>query len=474
MDLILSIITSITDFMWGYLILILLTIIGLFFTIKGGFMQLTLLKKIGSQLKNSNINISNKHLSPMQALLASLGGAVGVGSIAGMAIAINKGGVGAIFWLWVVAILGMALSMVENTLGQIYKRKNKDNNFYIGGPSFYIQNGLKNKKLAKIIAIIFSICLIVGYGITFNAIQANTIVESLFSAFSFNKQIVIVVLVILTALIIFGGIKRVAKVSFYVVPLMGIIYLLLTLCVIVLNIEKMPHVFYLIFSNAFGFNEIVSGTALGGVITAITIGAKRALFASESGLGSTPNITASSHVKHPINQGIFGAFAIFIISFLICTSSAFIVILGGQYGGDINGIALIQSSLTTLIGSWSVYFLFIAIFTFAFTSILGNYTFAEVNMEVITTSKIAKLFTKIGVILAVYLGGTLSLASVWDLGDFTVGFMVLINIAILFLLRKVFFATLKDYKDQLKTTKEPIFKASSIKELNDDTQNIWK
>ncbi len=474
MDLILDVINTITNFLWGYVILILLTLVGIFFTLKGKFMQITLFKKLGYQLKNSNMNISSKHLSPMQALLASLGGAVGVGSIAGMAIAINKGGVGAIFWLWVVAILGMALSMVENTLGQIYKRKNKNNTFYIGGPSFYIQNGLKNKKLAKIIAIIFSICLLIGYGITFNAIQSNTIVESLFSAFNFNKKLVAVLLVILTTIIIFGGIKRVAKVSFYIVPLMGIVYITLTLCVIFLNIQKVPHVFYLIFSNAFGLNEIVSGTALGGVITAITIGAKRALFASESGLGSTPNITASAHVKHPINQGIFGAFAIFIISFVICTSTAFIVILGGQYGGEVNGIALVQNSLTALIGSWSIYFLFIAIFIFAFTSILGNYSFAEVNMEVITSSKMAPWFTKIAVAIAVYFGGTLSLASVWDLGDFSVAFMVLINVAVLFTLRKVFFATLKDYKDQLKTTKEPVFKASNIKELDDDKENIWK
>lgn len=466
----LSYATEISNFLWGNILYILLIFVGLFFAIAGKFSQITLFKQGVKALLNSN-STDNKHLSGWQTVSATLGSLIGIGSIAGMAIAVSKGGPGAIFWLWIVALLGMGLSLVENTLGQVYKKEINGN--YVGGPAYYISQGLKNKWFA----LVFAVSLLFSYGAIYSGIQANTIGILLNTEFNISKYYTAITLTVLTFLIILGGLKRIATLAAWLLPLMGLSYIGLTVVVIVKNITVIPSIFALIVSSAFGLKQAVYGTAGGLLINIFVISAQRALYASESGLGSAPNITASSYVKHPVNQGLIAMMMVFIVIFVICTSTAIIVLTGGLYTNpNLTGIALVEQSLITMLGKYSIYVLTVAILVFGFTSIVGNYAYAESNM-VFLSNKRYKLYLhiiKVALLLSVYFGTLLPLNTVWGLADLATGIMIFINAPALILLSKVFFDVLKDYKEQIKQGKTPEFKASKFKNLPDYTKQIWK
>ncbi len=463
-----NIINTINYYMWNYIIISLLLIVGLYFTIKLKFIQLRFLKHSFLLLfKNQKKSIN--HISSLEALSTSLASVVGVGSIAGMSIAISLGGPGTIFWVWVISFLGMSSNIIEHVLGQVYKKKT-NLGLFMGGPSYYIKKGLKS----PLLAISFSIILILSYGFAFNSVQANTIGSSINNSFNVSKESIAIFLTILTALIIFGGIQRISKFSSYLVPIMGFVYILLACGAIILNIEKLPYLFVLIIKSAFGFNEVIYGSATYMFLQTAIIGAKRALFATEAGMGSTPNISASAMVDHPTTQGFIGMLGVFFVAFIICTSTALIILSSDVYlkNTGIQGVELVQNSLLSYLGEYSVYLLSFCIITFGFTSIIGNYSYAENNMNFLISKKLYIYILRILVIITVYYGTITPLENVWNIADFFMGLMVLINLYALLRLREVGILTIKDYENQIRNKKDPIFSKSSIPQIN-DKDNVW-
>lgn len=320
---------TVNYYLWGYIIITLLFIAGVYFTVKLRFSQITMLKH-GFYLIAKNDSVSKKtmhHISSFQAFATSMASVVGIGSIAGIAIAISLGGPGAIFWMWLISIIGMATSIVEHTLGQVYKEKYVENNnsngtsnkknIFVGGPSYYISKGLKN----NFVAYIFSIIIVITYGLVFNSIQSNTVGFSFNNAFHIPNILTGSVITILCTITIFGGIKRIARISAFIVPIKAVVYLIIVLLVIIINIKDVPSILYLIVTSAFGIKEVASGAGAYFLIKPILIGIQRAMFSTEAGLGSSPNITASAFVNHPAKQGFIAMVGVFIISFFVCTGT---------------------------------------------------------------------------------------------------------------------------------------------------------
>lgn len=360
-------------FIWDFLVYILVGL-GLFFTIRFGFIQfryfIEMFRIVGEK------PVGNKGVSSMQAFFISAASRVGTGNLTGVALAIATGGSGAVFWMWVVAAVGMASSFVESTLAQLYKVR--DGEDFRGGPASYIQKGLG----ARWLGIVFAILITVSFGLIFNAVQTNTIAGALDGAFNVNKTVAAIVLAVLTAFIIFGGLKRIVAVSQMIVPVMAGIYILIALYVVITNITAFPGVIATIVKNAFGVEQVVGG----GLGSIIIIGAKRGLFTNEAGMGSAPNAAATAHVSHPAKQGFIQTLGVFFDTFIVCTSTAFIVLLYSLTPkGD--GIQVTQAALNHHIGSWTPTFIAIAMFLFAFSSVVGNYYYGETNIEFLKQAK---------------------------------------------------------------------------------------
>ncbi|AZV47553.1 alanine/glycine:cation symporter family protein [Bacillus halotolerans] len=435
-------------FIWDYLVYILVGL-GLFFTIRFGFIQfryfIEMFRIVGEKPEG------NKGVSSMQAFFISAASRVGTGNLTGVALAIATGGPGAVFWMWVVAAVGMASSFVESTLAQLYKVR--DGEDFRGGPAYYIQKGLG----ARWLGIVFAVLITVSFGLIFNAVQTNTIAGALDGAFHVNKTAVAIVLAVLTAFIIFGGLKRIVAVSQLIVPVMAGIYILIALYVVITNISAFPGIIATIVKNAFGFEQIVGG-GLGGII--IT-GAKRGLFTNEAGMGSAPNAAATAHVSHPAKQGLIQTLGVFFDTFIVCTSTAFIVLLYSVTPkGD--GIQVTQAALNHHIGSWTPTFIAIAMFLFAFSSVVGNYYYGETNIEFIKTSKLWLNIYRIAVIFMVVYGCMADFQLVWDMADLFMGLMALINLVVITLLSNVAYKVYKDYAKQRKQGLDPVFKAKNI------------
>ncbi|MEC1662361.1 alanine/glycine:cation symporter family protein [Bacillus halotolerans] len=435
-------------FIWDYLVYILVGL-GLFFTIRFGFIQfryfIEMFRIVGEKPEG------NKGVSSMQAFFISAASRVGTGNLTGVALAIATGGPGAVFWMWVVAAVGMASSFVESTLAQLYKVR--DGEDFRGGPAYYIQKGLG----ARWLGIVFAVLITVSFGLIFNAVQTNTIAGALDGAFHVNKTVVAIILAVLTAFIIFGGLKRIVAVSQLIVPVMAGIYILIALYVVITNISAFPGIIATIVKNAFGFEQIVGG-GLGGII--IT-GAKRGLFTNEAGMGSAPNAAATAHVSHPAKQGLIQTLGVFFDTFIVCTSTAFIVLLYSVTPkGD--GIQVTQAALNHHIGSWTPTFIAIAMFLFAFSSVVGNYYYGETNIEFIKTSKLWLNIYRIAVIFMVVYGCMADFQLVWDMADLFMGLMALINLVVITLLSNVAYKVYKDYAKQRKQGLDPVFKAKNI------------
>ncbi|MEC1581824.1 alanine/glycine:cation symporter family protein [Bacillus subtilis] len=443
-----SLINIPSDFIWKYLFYILIGL-GLFFTIRFGFIQfryfIEMFRIVGEKPEG------NKGVSSMQAFFISAASRVGTGNLTGVALAIATGGPGAVFWMWVVAAVGMASSFVESTLAQLYKVR--DGEDFRGGPAYYIQKGLG----ARWLGIIFAVLITVSFGLIFNAVQTNTIAGALDGAFHVNKIVVAIVLAVLTAFIIFGGLKRVVAVSQLIVPVMAGIYILIALFVVITNITAFPGVIATIVKNALGFEQVVGG-GIGGIIV---IGAQRGLFSNEAGMGSAPNAAATAHVSHPAKQGFIQTLGVFFDTFIVCTSTAFIILLYSVTPkGD--GIQVTQAALNHHIGGWAPTFIAVAMFLFAFSSVVGNYYYGETNIEFIKTSKTWLNIYRIAVIAMVVYGSLSGFQIVWDMADLFMGIMALINLIVITLLSNVAYKVYKDYAKQRKQGLDPVFKAKNI------------
>jgi AGCS family alanine or glycine:cation symporter len=373
-----------------------------------------------------------------------------------VAIAISIGGPGAIFWMWVIALLGAASSFIESTLAQIYKVKDK--NGFRGGPAYYMEKGLQKRWMGIVFAVLITLC----FGLIFNSVQANTISIAFESAFGINRITVGIIITVATALIIFGGVQRIAKASQIIVPVMAGLYLIVAFYIMAVNISEIPAIVSMIFSSAFGLNEAIGG----GIGAAIMNGVKRGLFSNEAGMGSAPNAAATAHVTHPVKQGFIQTLGVFTDTILICSATAFMILLSGSFtDGSLTGIQLTQAAMSSHIGTWANSFVAITILFFAFSSIIGNYYYGETNIEFIQSNKLWLFLYRIAVVGMVVFGSVASIQIVWDLADLFMGLMAVINLIAIFLLGRVAIAAMKDYIEQRKQGKDPVFYASSIKGL---------
>lgn len=466
MKLLNDLILTFNDVLWTYILIAMLIIIGLYFTFKTKFVQFRNIKEMfrllgdGAKSKDSKDTISS-----FQAFCISTASRVGTGNLAGVATAIAIGGPGAIFWMWLIALIGSASAFIESTLAQIYKEKDGSN--FIGGPAYYMEKGLKKRWMG----VIFAILITISFGLVFNSVQSNTIALSLNSSFGFNTKIIGLILTILTIIIIFGGVKRIADVSSVLVPIMAIAYILVALFIVLKNFTAIPSVLSLIFENAFGINQVVGGS----IGAALMQGIKRGLFSNEAGMGSAPNAAATATVSHPVNQGFIQTLGVFTDTLIICSCTAFIVLLSGvPLDGSIKGIELTQLAVSSQVGSWGNTFISLCILLFAFSSIVGNYYYGEANIQFITNKKIYLSIYRISVALMVFFGSLVSMDIVWNLADVFMGLMAVINLIAIVLLSKIAFKALEDYTTQKKAgIKNPVFKSSSIPELNDEVTE-WK
>ncbi len=448
-----GIINAINNVLWSYVLILVLVGIGIWFTLRTKFVQLRMLPEMLRLLTEGiGAKTEDKQISTFQAFCVSTASRVGVGNIAGVAIAIVTGGPGAVFWMWCIAFIGCATGFVESTLAQIYKLPRGNGTFH-GGPAYYIRNALKNPGIAKLFAFLIS----VTFGLIYNSVQANTISLSIETAFGIPHIATAVILCIMTALVIFGGMTRIAKVAEILVPVMAGLYLLTALIVVLMNIGQIPAMFALIFHDAFTPQAAVGG----GLGTAILTGVKRGLFSNEAGEGSVPNAAATATTSHPVKQGLVQSFGVYVDTWIVCTATAFIILLTGQYtvGGSLTGIALAQQSLATSFGSIAPTFLSIVVFMFAFSSIVGNYYYGEINIAFFKgNTKRYLLVFRCLVIFMVFFGSMAELSLVWDMADLFMGFLCLTNLYAISQLGKYAYTALNDYlKQKSSGIKEPTF-----------------
>lgn len=456
-----TVINFLNTVFWGYVLIYGLIAVGIYFTIRLRFQQVL---HFGEMIRSITAApaADRQGISPFQALCTSLASRVGTGNIAGVAVALVLGGPGAIFWMWVVAFVGMATAYSESTLAQLYKVKDETDAtaVYRGGPAFYIARGLGMPWLGAV----FSVCLILSFGLVFNAVQANSIADAMQGAFGLPKIATGLGLAVLTAVVIFGGIRQIAQVAEYVVPFMAGIYLLVAIIVVVMNITEVPAMLWHIIGNAFGLTEAAGGVA-GGVAAAMLNGIKRGLFSNEAGMGSAPNIAAAAtpNPHHPSSQGFVQAFGVFIDTILVCTATALMILLSGVYapGGELTGTQLTQSALADHIGSIGPVFVAVAIFFFAFTSIIGNYAYSEMALSFLGLgNKTGLLALRCLVLVMVVWGALQAVATVFDLADASMGLMATINLLAILALSGTVVALTRNYFDQRRAGLTPKFRAA--------------
>lgn len=459
-----------------YMLVGCLLLAGLYFTIRLKFIQIFQFTEFFRSTfpKKQKKSLNQQGITPFQALSVSLAARVGTGNVTGVALALYTGGPGAIFWMWIVAFLGIATAYAESLLGQLYKVRNDEGKFR-GGPAFYISKGLN----APWAAAIFAVFLIICYGFAFNAVQANSIAEANYYAFGIPKVVTGVIVMIVAGIVILGGIRKIAQVAEYTVPFMAIAYLLVALYVIFTHLPQVPHAFYLIVSNAFGFEQ-VQGGFMGGMLAAMLSGVNRGLFANEAGMGSTPNIAAVADPtpNHPATQGFVQALGALLDIVVVCTASAILILLSGElnYGSQVTGMELTQKAMYSYFGGFGPIFIAVIITFFAFTSIIGNYSYAENGLIYLRlgSKKALRIFAVL-LLVVVLLGALQQLTSVFDTADIFMRFMALINIIGIVLLSGHVIKVTKDYLDQKKAGKEPTFNVDNYPELEGQLDpSVWQ
>ena len=471
-----ELITSVNDAVWGYVLIIALVGCGLWFTWRTHFVQFRMIGEMLRVLTDSAVDTVEEHvremgpkqrrISSFQAFAVSVATRVGTGNLAGVASAIAIGGPGAVFWMWMIALVGSATAFVESTLAQLFKQKHKDS--FIGGPAYYIQRGLHKRWMA----VTFAVLITCQFGLSNNSIQANTICGAMQEAFGWSPAWVGLVLAALGLIIVFGGIQRIAMVCGVLVPLMALGYLLLAIVIVVMNIELVPHVFKVIVFDAFGIEQVAGG----GIGTTIMYGVKRGLFSNEAGEGSAPNVAATASTTHPVKQGLIQALGVFTDTLLVCSCTAFIILISGLYSvPELNGIALTQSALQSEVGAAGPVFVAIAIFLFAFSSIIGNYYYGEANIRFITpNTTIMTIYRICSAGVMVIFGAIASFELVWNIVDFFMAFLTACNLIAIVLLGRYAFRLLDDYRSQKRQgIKEPTFHRSQLPELESELE-CWE
>ena len=470
-------ITAINDVIWSYVLMVALVGCGLWFTWRTRFMQFRMVGEMLRLLTDSAVSTveeqvkdaakgKKRHISSFQAFAVSVATRVGTGNLAGVATAIAIGGPGAVFWMWLIALVGSATAFVESTLAQLYKQQHKDS--YIGGPAYYIQKGLKQRWMA----VLFAVLITLQFGLSNNSIQANTICGAMQEAFGWSPVWVGAALAAMALFIVFGGIHRIAHVSSVLVPVMAVGYIILVLVIVVMNIHLIPHVLKVIVLDAFGFTQIAGG----GIGAAMMNGIKRGLFSNEAGEGSAPNVAATATTSHPVKQGLIQALGVFTDTLLVCSCTAFIILISGLYQvPELNGIALTQSALQSEVGSAGPIFVAVAVFLFAFSSIIGNYYYGEANIRFITQSnKVMTAYRIASAGLMVVFGALASFELVWNIVDFFMALLTACNLVAIALLGRYAFRLLDDYRQQKRQgIKEPVFHRSLLPEIEDEIE-CWE
>lgn len=467
-----GLIEGLTTFLWGYVLIYLLLGAGIYFTLRSRFVQIRYFFHAWKITLGSRKTKSHQ-VSSFQALCTSMAAHVGTGNLAGVAIAIYIGGPGAVFWMWVVAMLGMASSFVENTLAQLYKTNNNDGTFR-GGPAYYIEKALGLRWLG----ILFSMLLLVTFGFVFNAVHSNSVAQAVTAHTSVTPEMVGLVLAGVTALIIFRGIRSIVRFAEWVVPLMALAYLAIALVVIATRFEQLPDVIRLVFDHAFGLESAAGGVLGYSAAQAIMQGIKRGLFSNEAGMGSGPNAaaTATPNPHHPAAQGIISMISVFIDTIVICTATAAVVLMSGQLesGNTLNGIQLTQASLSHIVGPWGEWFVSFAVIFFGFTSVIANYYYGESNLLFMKNNDRLLLVYRCVVILLVFMGAVSSLEAVWILADLAMGLMALINLVVIVLLSGPVMLLLKDYDLQIRQGLSPVFDREQFPFLHKTIDsNVW-
>ena len=467
-------VTAVSGVLTDYVLVCVLLGAALFFTVATRGVQfrmigemLRLLIRSGKSDNDRRSDDAPAHgtISSFQAFALSIASRVGTGNLAGVAIAIALGGPGAVFWMWVIALLGAASAFIESTLAQLFKIKGEKS--FMGGPAYYIHKGLHRRWWA----VTFAVLITLTFGFAFNSVQSNTIADAFFTSFDVPRQLTAWVLCVLTLIVVWGGVQRISKVSQYVVPFMAIAYILIALVIVAMNITRFPEIMGMIVSNAFGFDEVMGGA----VGSAIIMGIKRGLFSNEAGEGSTPNAAATASVSHPVKQGLIQALGVYTDTLLVCTATAFIILCSGVFTDGHDGIVMTQMAIDHEFGAsrFGSVFVTVAIFFFAFTSIIANYYYGETNLRFIRNNNLIINVYRLAVGGIVYAGSVVSLDLVWGFADITMALMTLCNLAAILLLGKYAVRLLKDYRCQRRAGKDPVYRSSTIPEIADETE-CWR
>ena len=458
---------TINGYLWGSILIYLLSACGIWFTIRLKGLQIRRFFHMFTILKSSRKS-STHGISSFQALCTSLAARVGTGNLMGVAVAISLGGAGAVFWMWAIALIGMATAFAESALGQLYKERDSNGNFR-GGPAYYMSKGLNNKKLA----ITFSLCLFFGYGFVFSAVQANSITSAFSGSYGFEPFYTGIAITFAAAFIVMGGLKNIARFAELTVPFMGLLYILVCLGVIWLNIEKVPAVINDIFASAFGIKEAGSGL----VGAAIVQGVKRGLYSNEAGMGSSPNAAAAAEPfpPHPVSQGYIQMLAVFFDTIVICSCTAILILLFKETGSQAQGIQLTQQALAYQVGAWGSDFISIAILLFAFTSIVANYAYADNNLKYLKMDNMqGRWFLRIVFLLMLVFGSIATLPEVIALADLSTGLMTIVNVSALFMLSGVVVKITKDYHQQQDKGLLPTYQPDEQEQKDFNlTKDIW-
>ena len=469
-----QIINSVNDWLWTYVVIVLLVFCAVYFTVRIRGVQFRLLKDMWRVIVDRPVGeesavdgdaneVRHRKIGSFQAFAVSLSSRVGTGNLAGVASAICVGGPGAVFWMWIMALFGAATAFIEATLAQLYKRRGKDS-FY-GGPAYYMQHGLHRKWMG----LLFAVLLILTFGIANQLVQSNTLCDALGDAFSIDKKWIGLALAAMTVVIIFGGIHRISHFASIVVPFMAIGYVLIGIVIIVMKINEIPSVLALIVRNAFGI-----GPMAGGMFgTAVMQGVKRGLFSNEAGEGSAPNAAAIAHTSHPVKQGLLQSLGVFTDTIVVCTCTAFIILLSGLYDSGADGIILTKNALECHIGKAGGVFLTAAIFLFAYSTLIGNYFYAETNIRFITGRKSAVFIFRIISALTIIAGAVMTLQEAWSLVDITMGVMTIVNLAAILQLAPKAFRLLDNYMEQRRAGKDPVFRRAMMPEDGADIE-CWE
>lgn len=448
------------EFLYSKFLIILLIVVGLYFTIRTKFVQLRLFPDSIKAVKEKG---GEGSISSFQALMIATASRVGTGNIAGVTTAIVLGGPGAVFWMWIMAIIGGASAFVESTLAQVYKEK--DGQIFKGGPAYYIQKALGQRWLG----IIFAILLILTFAFGFNGLQSFTIASAFeYYVPNFSESavpmIIGIILAVFAGIVFFGSSHLIGRISSILVPIMAVLYIAVGLVVLVKNIDGLPGVFKMIFSDAFDFRAISGGFAG----SCIVFGIKRGLFSNEAGMGSAPNAAAAADVSHPTKQGLVQILSVFIDTIILCSTTAFIALLAGPMGAKtpdgelLNGIPFVQNALNSQFGEVGIHFITICIVLFASTSLIGNYFYAEFNIRFISNNKVFMVVFRLLAIGMIFIGAQVDLELAWNLADVLMGGMATVNIISILLLGGIAVKVLKDYESQKAKGLDPVFKAERL------------